>query len=176
MTSKSTISKLLNESVIEFNEFISTLDEKQFELNPDKKWSAGQDLMHLIKVLKIVNLAFSLPKIGLQIMYGNNKKEQRSVEELQTLYKNALKGGAKAPSIYIPKPVFFIEKNALIEKHRLLNDAFIEKLNNQNDIVLDKYRLPHPILGKITLRELAIFTSFHTVHHFELLKSKIIHQ
>ena len=54
-----------------------------------------------------------------------------------------------------------------------LNDSFTHKINNLSDSVLDSYRLPHPILGKISLRELAIFTAFHTVHHIELLKSKL---
>ena len=52
--------------------------------------------------------------------------------------------------------------------------SFIDKLNNHTQFELDSYRLPHPILGKITLGELAIFTSFHTSHHFELLKSKLL--
>jgi hypothetical protein len=54
-----------------------------------------------------------------------------------------------------------------------LNNSFTQKIKNISDKALDSYRLPHPILGKISLRELAIFTSFHTVHHIELLKSKL---
>jgi hypothetical protein len=57
-----------------------------------------------------------------------------------------------------------------------LNKSFIDKLNNHTQYELDSYRLPHPILGKISLGELAIFTSFHTSHHFELLKSKLGHE
>jgi hypothetical protein len=106
-------------------------------------------------------------------MYGINKNENRSFEHLQQLYKNALAGGAKAPTIYIPKPVAFKEKDNLIQKHESLNKSFIDKLNNHTQFELDSYRLPHPILGKITLGELAIFTSFHTSHHLELLKSKL---
>jgi hypothetical protein len=56
-----------------------------------------------------------------------------------------------------------------------LNKSFIDKLNNHTQYELDSYRLPHPILGKISLGELAIFTSFHTSHHYELLKSKLGH-
>jgi hypothetical protein len=173
MTSKATIEKLLTDSVLEFNELITTLDEKKFETNYNNKWSAGQDLVHLIKLLRILNIAFKIPKPILSILYGINKKEQRTVDELKSLYKNALKGGAKSPNLYIPKPVLFNHKNELIKKHTLLNDAFIKLLNKHSDVDLDKYLVPHPIIGKISLRELAIFTSFHTVHHFELLKSKI---
>ena len=76
MTSKSAISILLNNSVIAFNELISPTDEKQFEQTPNNKWSAGQDLVHLIKLLRIINMVYKKPKPILRILYGINKKEQ----------------------------------------------------------------------------------------------------
>ena len=176
MSNKQTILASLNDGVNQFNELISSLDQAAFETNYNNKWSAGQDLVHLIKVLKIVNIGFTLPKPLLQLMYGINKNEARSFQLLQTLYKNALEGGAKSPSIYIPKPVLFESKNHLIQKHATLNQLFIDKMNDHSDNALDRYRLPHPILGKVTLRELASFTSFHTAHHFELLKTKLLKQ
>lgn len=175
MSNKKTIIASLNDGVNQFNELISGLDQAAFETNYSNKWSAGQDLVHLIKVLKIVNIGFTLPKPLLQLMYGVNKNEARSFELLQTLYKNALEGGAKSPAIYIPKQVLFESKNHLIQKHQILNEAFIDKMNRHSDHTLDRYRLPHPILGKVTLRELASFTSFHTTHHLELLRSKLAH-
>jgi hypothetical protein len=30
---------------------------------------------------------------------------------------------------------------------------------------LDRYRLPHPLLGKLTLREMLFFTLYHNYHH-----------
>ena len=170
---KVTIIESLDETVIQFNEFVSQLKKDEFEININNRWSAGQDLVHLIKVLRIVNIGFTLPKPILRLMYGINKNENRSFEHLQQLYKNALAGGAKAPTIYIPKPVAYQEKDNLIQKHESLNKSFIDKLNNHTQFELDCFRLPHPILGKITLGELAIFTSFHTSHHLDLLKSKL---
>jgi hypothetical protein len=173
MINKTEIIKSLNDSVDQFNELIANLNKDQFETNINGKWSGGQDLVHLIKVLRIVNIGLSLPKTILRVMYGINKKEARTFLQLQTLYKNALEGGAKAPTLYIPKPVLFKEKSNLIKKHQSLNESLVKKINNLTEIELDRFRLPHPILGKVTLGELAIFTSFHTVHHFELLKSKL---
>ena len=175
MSNKAKIIASLNDGVNQFNELISGLNQAAFETNYNNKWSAGQDLVHLIKVLKIVNIGFTLPKPLLHLMYGVNKNEARCFELLQTLYKNALEGGAKSPAIYIPKPVLFESKNHLIQKHQQLNEAFIDKMNQHSDNALDRYRLPHPILGKVTLRELASFTSFHTKHHLELLRSKLAH-
>jgi hypothetical protein len=173
MEEKSKIILLLNESVEQFNAIIDTLNEQEFEVNINQRWSAGQDLVHLVKLLKIVNIAFLIPKPILYLLYGKNKRESKSLEALRTLYKNALVGGAKSPSLYIPKPVQYKDKQFLMNKHCKLNDLFAQKINNLSDKALDSYRLPHPIVGKISLRELAIFTSFHTVHHIELLKSKL---
>ena len=173
MNKKETIVKSLNDAVQQFNVLISNLNQKEFETNYNEKWSAGQDLVHLIKVLRIVNIAYALPKPLIGILYGTNTNESRAFEQLRTLYKTALAGGAKSPAIYLPKPVLYHAKNGLINKHELLNQAFITKLNNIAESDLDKYQLPHPILGKVTLRELATFTCFHTEHHFELLQSKL---
>ena len=85
MSNKTTIIASLNDGVNQFNELISSLDQAAFETNYNNKWSAGQDLVHLIKVLKIVNIGFTLPKPLLHLMYGVNKNETRSFELLKTL-------------------------------------------------------------------------------------------
>ena len=172
---KTTLTKSLDENAVQFIELVKGLNQDEFEVNIHDKWSAGQDLVHLIKVLQIVNIGFTLPKPFLRLLFGINKNDSRSFENLQQLYKNALEGGAKAPTIYIPKPVSFNEKENLIQKYASLNKSFIDKLNNHTPHELDSYRLPHPILGKISLGELASFTSFHTSHHFDVLKSKLAH-
>ncbi len=174
MTDKATIIKSLTNGVDQFNELINSLNEEKFEANYNNKWSAGQDLVHLIKVLGIVNIGFTLPKFLLRLLYGRNKAEARSFEALETLYKKALEGGAKSPTIYIPKPVLFKDKDSLVSKHTSLNQAFINKIEAHSDFELDTYRLPHPILGKVSLRELTLFTALHTTHHLELLKQKLV--
>jgi hypothetical protein len=172
---KTTLIKSLDDNTAQFIELVKGLNKEEFEFNVNDKWSAGQDLMHLIKVLRIVNIGFTLPKPILHLLFGINKKESRSFEDLRQVYKNALEGGAKAPTIYIPKLVSHTEKDSLIQKYASLNKSFIDKLNNHTPHELDSYRLPHPILGKISLGELASFTSFHTSHHFDVLKSKLDH-
>ena len=60
---KSIIIKSLEENVAKFNEYLKDLNKEEFEINLNNKWSAGQDLVHLIKVLKIVNIGFTLPNL-----------------------------------------------------------------------------------------------------------------
>jgi len=38
---------------------------------------------------------------------------------------------------------------------------------------LDQYIAPHPLLGKITLRELCYFTIYHTKHHLNIIKERL---
>jgi hypothetical protein len=41
------------------------------------------------------------------------------------------------------------------------------------DDVLEKSLVKHPAVGKVTLREMALLTRFHTEHHTRLLKAKL---
>jgi hypothetical protein len=41
------------------------------------------------------------------------------------------------------------------------------------DSQLDQYIVPHPLLGKITLRELCYFTIYHTYHHLAIVKERV---
>ena len=34
-----------------------------------------------------------------------------------------------------------------------------------NEADLDRYRMPHPLLGLLTVREMLQFTVYHTAHH-----------
>ena len=41
------------------------------------------------------------------------------------------------------------------------------------DAQLDQYIAPHPLLGKITVRELCYFTIYHTQHHLNIIKERL---
>jgi hypothetical protein len=38
---------------------------------------------------------------------------------------------------------------------------------------LDRYRLPHPLLGKLTVREMLLFTVYHNYHHPRSLAARL---
>lgn len=38
-------------------------------------------------------------------------------------------------------------------------------LGKWSDKALDSYLLPHPLLGKMTVREILFFTLYHNLHH-----------
>jgi len=55
--------------------------------------------------------------------------------------------------------------NTFVATHQKL----IAKISNWKDEDLDHFLLPHPLLGKITLREMLYFTDFHILHHNDLM-------
>ncbi len=162
----------LNEKVDAFNYYIAPLDKEQFESSLNGKWSAGQNLDHLIRSIKPLQLAYTLPKFALAILFGKANRSSRSFDELVTKYKTKLAAGGKAGRPFVPPAIAFEKKDALIKMYDKQKQKLAAKINKQSETDLDTYILPHPLLGKITMREMLYFTIHHNVHHLELLKSR----
>src|SRR6187401_366405 len=111
---KSQIISALNEKVDAFNNYINSLNKEQFESTPDGKWSAGQNLDHLIRAIKPLQLAYGLPKFVLTILFGRTNRPSRTYDELVTKYKTKLAAGGKASGPFIPPVIRFEQKAELI--------------------------------------------------------------
>ena len=162
----------LNEKVDAFNNYIAPLNKDQFEATPNSKWSAGQNLDHLIRAIKPLQLAYGLPKFALLVLFGKTNRPSRTFDELVTKYKTKLAAGGKASGPFIPATIRFEKKDELIKKYSLQKQKLISKIEKQSETDLDKYILPHPLLGKVTLREMLYFTIHHNEHHLELLEGR----
>jgi hypothetical protein len=169
---KQEIVEALNREVNSFNNYISALSKDQFEATPESKWSAGQNLDHLIKSIKPLQLAYSLPKFILKMMFGKANRPSKTYDELVLKYKAKLAAGGRASGPFIPPPISFDKKDVLLKKYEGHKKSIIKKIEKQSEGDLDNYILPHPLLGKITLREMLFFTVHHNVHHLELLKKR----
>lgn len=169
---KPQIISALNAKVDEFNNYILPLNKEQFELTPNGKWSAGQNLDHLIRAIKPLQLAYGLPKFALLIMFGKTNRSSGTYDELVTKYKTKLAAGGKASGPFIPPTISFEKKDVLIRKYAEQKQKLIAKIEKQSEKELDVYILPHPLLGKVTLREMLYFTIHHNEHHLELLKNR----
>ena len=77
--------------------------------------------------------------------------------------------GGKATSSFIPKTKAF-EKEKSIKKLQEVMTTLNENIQKWNEADLSKYQLPHPLLGKLSIREMMLFTAIHTEHHFKALK------
>ncbi|MCI0695857.1 DinB family protein [candidate division KSB1 bacterium] len=78
--------------------------------------------------------------------------------------------GARATGRYIPvieerPPDFDQAKQGILRKWDETSKKLLAVLQGWNEERLDKYLLPHPILGKLTIREMLFFTLYHDIHH-----------
>lgn len=169
---KQEMAAALEEKINAFNNFIASMNKEQFETTPGDKWSAGQNLDHLIRAIRPLQLAYSLPKFLLKMMFGKANRPSRTYEELVQKYKNKLAEGGRASGPFIPPSISFKQKDSLIKKYEQHKQRLISKIEKQSEEDLDKYILPHPLLGKLTLREMLFFTIHHNEHHLELLQAR----
>jgi len=97
-------------------------------------------------------------------------------EKLTKKYKLKLEQGGKASGRYLPKTKVS-KKLTLIQKWQRANEKYLEAVElNWSDPQLDHYIAPHPLLGKLTLRELCYFTIYHTGHHLNIIKARLTEQ
>lgn len=172
MYNRDEIALQLDEKVTAFVKYINSLSRVEFEAAPPGKWSAGQNLDHLVKAIQPLQLPFRLPKFILKLMFGKANRPSKTYDELVAKYNRKLAEGGKASGRFIPPVIAFENKDALIQTYLRQKEKLIRKIRNQNEPDLDKYILPHPLLGKLTLREMLYFTIYHNQHHLQLVQKR----
>ncbi len=133
----------------------------------NNKWSAAQNIQHLILSVKPLNLAFTLPNFAL-LFFGKLNRDPRNYEEMVEKYHHKLVEGGVSTGQFTPKEED-INKEEIMKQFRTINDTFLNKVDEFTEEDLDKYFLPHPLLGKLTLREMLYFTIYHTLHHHKAI-------
>ncbi|MFM8349053.1 MAG: DinB family protein [Bacteroidota bacterium] len=163
----------LQRSAEDFIKIILSLTEQQCEQNLKGKWSAGQDLAHLTKTLRVIGLGFRLPLGIFKLLYGTANRPSRVYEEFSARYEEKMEGGIQAPSYVLPPKVSYGDRDKLRNKLMKQTAFLVRKAEAMSEQDLDRYIVPHPLFGKITMREMFMATWLHTDHHTALLKRKL---
>ena len=173
--SKEEIIKELDNACVKFIEYCSEIDPASFYFQPAEKWSIAQNVQHLTISANTTKLAFSLPKFIVKIYAGKPNRDSRSYDELVSKYKLKLQQGGKASGRFIPQKIRENqEKTVMLERFKKAMNKLKDTIErNWKDDQLDQYIAPHPLLGKITLRELCYFTIYHTYHHLDIIKARV---
>ena len=167
--------QLAKELNIAFNETIDWVNEQPIEnLNKEitvGKWPISHHLYHLVKSTRAVNKGLKMPKLVLRTMFGKCNRPERTKEELKTKYINALaKTGIKAPADYSAESNRVFKKDEILEKFNTVRNEMEIELEKWDEKKMSEYVLPHPAIGKCTIREMIYFTINHTYHHLNLMK------
>jgi len=146
-----------------FTELIGGLSDILANNAMPGKWTPLQQLSHIEKSVAPVKLAFALPKFMLSLMFGKVRRPSVSYEELKANYKSKLDAGGKSTTRFLP--------DTTCDRHKLLDvlnkhvGVLCQRMERFSESELDTFTLPHPLLGKITLREMLYFTIHHVQHH-----------
>lgn len=158
--------KISNQRAMEWFEAIPS---EHFFARKGEAWSASDNADHLVKAIKPVVLALKLPRLGLQTMFGRPEHTSRTYAEICAAYEVEIVKGAQASGRFLPDqedPAQPEErKKHLLSQLDKAGNSLFAALEKWLDEDLDQYQLPHPLLGKLTVREMLFFTIYHTLRH-----------
>jgi hypothetical protein len=155
----------LQEKHIAFAELIVSLNDNDFLFSANGKWTAGQQLDHIYRSVAAVKMGLTLPKLLIKLIVGKANRPSKDYEAVIAKYNLRLEAGGKAGGRFIPKPVKPDQKTELKEKLLKAVNSLCKKMEKYDEKQLDYYILPHPLLGKLTIREMLYFTIYHVEHH-----------
>jgi hypothetical protein len=170
---KEQISDLLKTNHAQFIEQVQRLSDTDLCYAPKGKWSAVQQLDHIVRSISPVNMAMGLPKFILKWKFGIANRPSKAYEGLTEKYIRKLQQGGKASGRFIPSTAIPGQKEKLVAQLNTLVKKLSAKTKMHSEEALDKYILPHPLLGKLTLREMLYFTAYHVQHHGELVQNAL---
>ena len=108
-----------------------------------------------------------------KLLFGKANRPSRSYEEVVAKYQKVLGEGAKAGRGFIPPVIPFVKKERLLKKYKQVCDKLVKVVSGMSESDLDTLVVPHPLLGKMTMRELLYFTLYHVQHHYKSVESSL---
>ena len=148
-----------------FISWTKELTDEQFWANLNGKWSVAEVMQHLyLSARPVVRLLIGPREVLDQ--WGRADRPSRQYHEIKSAYQNVLATGAKAPATMSPRADDMqVSRGELVERFRSIYQSLIEAIKNWPANELDNYCIPHPVLGRLTVREMLYFTGIHTEHH-----------
>lgn len=172
---KEEIVDLLEQKHQELFNYLEAQDPEGWANGPEGKWTTGQHILHLLETSKIVNTALSLPKLILSYKYGKSNRSVRDYETVTNRYQERLASLEPGATYQPSKPKYVpVLKNKTYLKNRLHTECkkLQYKTRKWSDKALDTYIVPHPIMGKMPVREILMWSAYHIEHHTKILREK----
>ena len=143
--------------------FWSAFDAAAFHAPLGDAWSPAENVRHLILSMRAVAKGLSMPTLALWWKFGTSRKPSQSYEEVRDRYVAIPE---KKAGRFTPRPEDQQQApGVLLAKLDDAHRELVTALARWSERDLDRYRMPHPILGKLTVREMLFFTIYHSRHH-----------
>ncbi len=154
-------------------DFIAALSDEQLHFKPSaEKWSAAENLAHLILSSRGIASIIARPKEAFA-PFGELDRPGYDLTSLHDRYIRDLQAGVIAPTRFQPGTLDVSDRVGLLASWQMIQQKFAERLMPWTEAELDKYCLVHPLLKRLSMREMLFFTIFHTYHHLEIIKKRL---
>jgi len=171
---KETIADLLETKHSELISWLENQPEDSWTVGPENKWTTGQQALHLLQSIKPLNDALSMPKFLLRYKFGKANRPIRDYNAIVKRYQERLRDSTGktfkgSQNMKIPT---LADKDYLINRLQTESKKLQYKTKKISDKNLDSIVLPHPLMGKMPVREIIMWTAHHVEHHTKILKEK----
>ena len=115
-----------------------------------------------------------MPKFLLRYKFGKANRPVRDYNAIVNRYQERLKnvkGKTYIGSQNMKEPTLN-EKEYILNRLQTEQKKLQYKTKKISDKSLDNLILPHPLMGKMPIREIIMWTAHHVEHHIKILKSK----
>ncbi len=134
------------------------------------KWSIAENFDHLIRGSAPVASGLKMSKFMLRAL-GKPNRPPRTYTGLIERYTEKLASGGVAGGEFLPDTSKDFHKEEMLKNWEMVKEKLIERTEKQwPEKDLDSYLMPHPLLGKLLVREMLFFTIFHTGHHLKAIE------
>ncbi|MCA0131673.1 DinB family protein [Winogradskyella sp. D23] len=169
---KEAIIELLEQKYTELITWLENHPDDKWQKGPQGKWTTGQQALHLLQSIKPLNDALSIPTFMLRFKFGKANRPTRKYEEIVRRYHERLEEsrGKTYKGSQNMKTPNLNDKHYIINRLQTENKKLQYKTKRMRNKSLDKTVLPHPLMGKMPVREIIMWTAYHVEHHLETLK------
>ncbi|MCC7004114.1 MAG: DinB family protein [Gemmatimonadaceae bacterium] len=147
----------------------ATFSDAEFFARIGTAWSPAENVRHLSKSIRAVQQGLRLPPFVVKVVFGAPSGPARDYETIRTVYRDRLAQGASAGRFApAPKPTAAdpaAERRRIMRVHEASIADLTARIAKWSESDLDTRALPHPLLGKLSVREMLLFTVYHNTHH-----------
>ncbi len=155
-------------------EFLDSVSVDKFFWKPEIGWSLEQNVKHLWKSTALVSYSLSLPKF-LFLIFGtgeNSRNFETLVQDYHSMSRGVSQAGLLQPFTMTEFGNEFLKKT-LTQSLLNLYSEISSALKYWKEEDLDYYRMPHPSMGFVTVREMLLLTIYHQFHHLKIVSDRL---
>lgn len=163
----------LSRQETESTAYWGTFDSDAFFARIGASWSPAETVRHLTKATRPVALALATHPLLLRLRFGKSKRPSLSYDALRTDYLQKLSEGGQAGR-FAPSDQTNPDREGwrkeIMTNFARANHDLRTATARWSERRLDTHQLPHPLLGKLTVREMLFFTLYHQRHHVAVVQ------